>query len=83
MGIGNNLLEKRRQSGLQSSLPLMGIGNVEDEYFYLIAIGERLITPHGDRKLSLAVSPSAINMNSLPLMGIGNRSCLLPAHRSA
>ena len=32
-----------------------------------------LITPHGDRKLSLAVSPSAISMNSLPLMGIGNR----------
>ena len=51
-------------------------------YVLPIPAGGELITPHGDRKLFVNRGWRNAAHNSLPLMGIGNRRCPLPAHWS-
>ena len=53
-----------------SSLPLMGIGNVLR--VDLCRRHAQLITPHGDRKQQCVSHYRSISLISLPLMGIGN-----------
>ncbi len=55
------------------SLPLMGIGNLDQRRLGLIQL-RLLITPHGDRKLPMAAVGERRYPVSLPLMGIGNTS---------
>ena len=55
------------------SLPLMGIGNGRRVERGDVA-GVRLITPHGDRKLTCGICGQHLRIPSLPLMGIGNLS---------
>ena len=70
MGIGNTDAMDVRYATTADSLPLMGIGNGGS--LDLLAHVERLITPHGDRKLPHRRASLHRRPPSLPLMGIGN-----------
>ena len=60
---------------VNTSLPLMGIGNLDDQanVAHCGCDGRLLITPHGDRKPAVARTDHVHALPSLPLMGIGNR----------
>ena len=70
MGIGNSPTSIEPY-GVDISLPLMGIGNIEQD-LDLSELG-LLITPHGDREHERRYFREIRQSLSLPLMGIGNQ----------